>query len=267
MDPFDQLNPAYNSRTSFLGSFSFFKQDFYKTQYVYGFGRTEDVPYGHTTSILAGYQSLLGLKRPYLGFDAEKSFVHRRGNFYTLAFRIGAFPYKSKVEDATLLLSGNVFSKLKHYKKIMIRRTIDLDFTFVFGQRTNTLLDVNGTYGLEGFRADSVLGTKRFHGRYEMIFFTQWKIAGFKIAPMVFTDIALIAPKGKLFFYDKPFVGLGGGVRTRNENLVFGTIEFKGFYYLRTVENVSTFKLSVTTNLRIKYSGSFVRAPSFIVYN
>ncbi|MBA4056662.1 MAG: hypothetical protein C0490_18250, partial [Marivirga sp.] len=222
---YDQLNPAYNTRTSFLAEFTFFKQEFYKTQYVFGFGRTEDVPYGHTMSILGGWQSLLGLQRAYIGLDADKSFVHKRGNFYTLAARVGGFPYQGSLEDATILLSGKLFSKLEHHRRVMVRRTIDLDFTHVFNQRTNTLLDINNTFGLEGFRADSLLGTKRLHGRYEMIFFTNWKILGFKLAPIVFTDIAFVAPKDKIIFYDKPYAGLGTGIRTRNENLVFGTIE------------------------------------------
>lgn len=265
--PYEQSNPAFNSRTSFLGAFTLFNQEFYKTQYVYGFGRTEDIPYGETYSALVGWQSLLGLKRPYVGFDVDKSFVRREGNFYTLSMRIGAFPYKGEIEDATLLLSAQLFSKLRHYKRYMLRRTTNVDFTYVMNQRTNTLLDINGTYGLEGFRADSVLGTKRLHGRYELILFTPWRLLGFHFAPMMFVDLAFIAPKGKFFFDDKPYAGLGGGIRTRNENLVFGTIELKFHYFPRTIEDISSFKVSVATNLRIKYSASFVRAPSFIVYN
>jgi hypothetical protein len=264
---YDQLNPLYNSRTSFLGSFTFFKQDFYKTQYVYGFGRTEDVPYGQTMSLLAGWQRLMGIQRPYIGIDAEKSFVHRKGNFYTFTFRTGAFPYRDQLQDATILLSGRLFSKLKIHRRVMIRRSVDLDFTYVFNQKTNTLLDINNSFGIEGFLADSLLGTKRLHGRYEMIFYTNWKVLGFKMAPIVFTDLAFIAPKDELIFYDKPYLGLGTGIRTRNENLVFGTIELKFFYYPRTVEDMSNFKVTLTSNLRIKYSGSFVRPPSFIVYN
>lgn len=264
---YDQLNPLYNSRTSFLGSFTFFKQDFYKTQYVYGFGRTEDVPYGHIMSIIGGWQRLLGIQRPYFGIDAEKSFVHRRGNFYTLAFRTGAFPYNDQLQDATILLSGRLFSKLKYRKRVMIRRSIDLDFTYVFNQKTNTLLDINNSFGIDGFVADSLLGTKRLHGRYEMIIYTNWKVLGFKMAPIIFSDLAFIAPQDELIFYDKPYLGLGTGMRTRNENLVFGTIELKFFYYPRVVEDMSHFKVTLTSNLRIKYTGSFVRPPSFIVYN
>ncbi len=263
----DQADPLYNSRTSLLASFTFFKQDFYETQYVYGFGRTEDVPYGYTMSLLGGWERLLSAQRPYLGFDAEKSFVHSKGNFYTFIFRTGAFPYNRQLQDATILLAGRLFSKLKYHKRVMVRRSFDLDLTYVFNQKTNPLLDINNSFGLEGFVADSLYGTKRLHGRYEMVFFTKWKLLGFKMAPIVFADLAFLAPENKLLFYDKPYLGLGAGIRTRNENLVFGTIELKCFYYPRTVEDISNFKVSVTSNLRIKYSGSFVRAPSFIVYN
>lgn len=265
--PQDELNPAFNSRTSGLGAFTFFKQEFYKTQFVYGFGRTEDVPYGHTMSILAGWQNLLDLQRAYVGFDAEKSFVHAGGNFYTLLFRAGGFPYHGRWEDATLLLSGKLFSRLKTYKKFLIRQSADLDFTYVFNQRTNTLLDINYSYGIEGFRADSLLGTKRLHARYEIVLYSPWRVLGFRLAPIMFADIAMLAPKDKTLFHDLPYMGLGAGVRTRNENLVFGTIELKFFYYPRVVEDISQFKVSVTSNLRIKYSASFVKAPSFIVYN
>jgi hypothetical protein len=264
---YDLLNPLYNSRTSFLSSYAFFKQDFYKTQYVYGFGRTEDVPYGHNTSIIAGWQRLMGIQRPYFGVDAEKSLVRRKGNFYTLAIRAGAFPYKKQLQDATILLSGRLFSALKHRKRVMVRRSLDLDLTYVFNQQTNTLLDINNSFGIEGFAADSLLGTKRLHGRYEMVFYTNWKLLGFKMAPIVLTDLAFIAEEGKHMFYDKPYLGLGAGIRTRNENLVFGTIELKCFYYPRTVEDISNFRVSLTSNLRIKYSASFVRPPSFILYN
>jgi hypothetical protein len=263
----DAMNPAFNSRTFVLGQFTFFKQEFYKTQYVYGFGRTEDVPYGHNMSILAGWQNLLSLQRAYVGFDAEKSFVHSGGNFYTLSFRIGGFPYQGRWEDAALLLSGNLFSRLKQTKRFLIRQSVDLDFAYVFNQRTNTLLDINNTFGLEGFRADSLLGTKRLHAGYEIVLYSRWSILGFKLAPIMFADVGMIAPQDRTLFYDAPFFGLGTGIRTRNENLIFGTIELKFIYYPRTVEDINSFRVSITTRLRVKYSASFVKPPSLISYN
>jgi hypothetical protein len=264
---FERANPIFNTQTAALGAFTWFGQEFYKTQYVLGFGRTEDVPYGHSYSVLAGWQRLMGISRPYLGADIEKSFVRPKGNFYTFSLRMGAFPYKNSLEDATILLYGQLFSRLYHFKHFMLRRTITTDFTYVFNQRLNTLLDIRDSYGVEGFRADSVLGTKRLHARYETTLFTPWKFLGFHFAPLAFVDIAFLAPKGKLLWHDAPYMALGAGVRTRNENLVFGTIELKMFYYPRTAEDMSSFKIQVTSNLRFKYSATFVKAPTFITYN
>jgi len=263
----DIMNPTFNSRTFVLGQFTFFKQEFYKTQYVYGFGRTEDVPYGHNMSLLAGWQNLLSLQRAYVGFDAEKSFFHSGGNFYTLSFRIGGFPYQGRWEDAALLLSGDLFSRLKQTKRFLIRQSVVLDFAYVFNQRTNTLLDINNTFGLEGFRADSLLGTKRLHAGYEIVLYSRWSVLGFKLAPIMFADVGMIAPQDRTLFYDAPFFGLGTGIRTRNENLIFGTIELKFIYYPRTVEDINSFRVSITTRLRVKYSASFVKPPSLISYN
>lgn len=264
---YDRMNPVFNTQTAALGAFTLFRQDFYKTQYVYGFGRTEDIPYGHSYAALVGWQRLMGLSRAYVGVDVVKSFVRPKGNFYTVSVRTGAFPYKGNLEDATVLLSGELFSRLYHYRRFMLRRTVAADFTYVFNQRTNTLLDIRDSYGLEGFRADSVLGTKRLHARYETTLYTPWKFLGFHFAPLLFVDVAMLAPSGKLLWYEAPYMCLGTGIRTRNENLVFGTVELKVFYYTRAPEDMSTFKIQVTTNLRIKYSASFVSAPSFITYN
>src|SRR5258706_491651 len=83
---------------------------------------------------LAGWESLLGLSRPYLGFDLDKSFFHKGGNFYTTSLRVGAYPYHGRFEDATILVSGQLFSKLKYHKRFMIRHETDIDFTYVFNQ-------------------------------------------------------------------------------------------------------------------------------------
>jgi hypothetical protein len=61
--------------------------------------------------------------------------------------------------------------------------------------------------------------------------------------------------------------GTSGGIRMRNENLIFGTIEFRAFYFPKIVPGVDPVSFKVTTNVRIKYSGSFVRPPEFVRYN
>ena len=262
----EQDRPLYNDQTFVLGSVTFFKQDFYTTRYIYGFGRTEDVPYGHHVSLTAGWGRQLGIARPYLGLEAEKSLVTKFGEFYTVGLRAGGFTNNGGIEDATLLLSGSLTSRLIPQGDFLFRQTIKVDYTRVYKQRTSIPLDINNEFGLQYFRADSLWGTKRFNIHTETIAFSPWKLLGFRFAPFAFGQMAMISNNEHSIF-DKPYFGFGGGVRTRNENLIFGTVELRVIYYPRTVEDISSFNVRVTSNLRIKYTGSFVRAPGFVRYN
>ena len=59
------------------------------------------------------------------------------------------------------------------------------------------------------------------------------------------------------------FPAVGGGVRTRNENLIFGTIEARFTWLPRTLYGVNNFTLRLSSNLRLKFTGSFVDPPWF----
>ncbi len=257
----------YSNQSAVLGSVTFFNQDFYTAQYIYGFGRTEDVPYGHRITLTGGWTRLMGLSRTYVGFEAEKSIVSKIGEFYNVGMRSGSFLNDGTFEDATFMVSGSVLSRLIPKGQFLFRQSVSADFTRVLRQRASTPLDINDEFGLQYFRADSLWGTKRFHIQSETIAFSPWQFLGFRFAPFAFAEMALIANDHQSIFHDKPYFGLGGGVRTRNENLIFGTVELRVIYFPRTVEDISSFTVRVTGNLRVKYSAGFVRAPELVRYN
>jgi hypothetical protein len=263
----EQQRPLYNDQTFVLASATFFRQDFYTARYIYGFGRTEDVPYGHNVSATMGWTRQRGIKRPYFAVEGEKSLVTRLGEFYTLGLRAGGYAYDNRVEDATVLVSGSLTSRLIPRGQFLFRQSFQLDYTRVFRQRTSVPLDINNEFGLQYFRADSLWGTKRFHILSETLAFTPWELIGFRFAPFAFGEMAMISGNDRSIFSDKPYFGFGGGIRTRNENLIFGTVELRVIYYPKTTEDISSLNIRVTSNLRIKYSGGFVRAPGFVRYN
>lgn len=265
--PREQERLLYSDQRFVLASATFFKRNFYTARYIYGFGRTEDVPYGHNVSLTGGWTRQRGIDRPYLGIEAEKSLVSRLGEFYTFGVRAGGFMENAGLEDATLLLSGEITSRLIPQGLFLFRQAIKLDYTRVFRQRTSIPLDINNEFGLQYFRADSLFGTKRFNIHSETIAFSPWQFLGFRFAPFTFGEMAMISGDEESIFSDKPFFGFGGGIRTRNENLIFGTVELRFVYYPRTIEDISAFNIRVTTNLRIKYSAGFVKAPDFVRYN
>ncbi|MDE5695520.1 MAG: hypothetical protein K2H77_06075, partial [Alistipes sp.] len=60
----------------------------------------------------------------------------------------------------------------------------------------------------------------------ETVFFTPWQPLGFRIAFFGFADFGLIGYSPNAFRNDF-FASLGGGVRIKNERLIFSTIQIR----------------------------------------
>ncbi|MEP6595636.1 MAG: hypothetical protein ABJA71_06800, partial [Ginsengibacter sp.] len=58
----------YANLSGVLGSLTFYRQNFYKTQYIYGFGRSEDIPEGLNLTLTAGYTKKQNRLRSFIGF-------------------------------------------------------------------------------------------------------------------------------------------------------------------------------------------------------
>ena len=264
--PIEALNPIYNNKTYVLGQFTFFHQNFYKTRYIYGFGRTEDVPYGQTISLLGGWVKQLNFNRLYVGTDLERSVANRKGDFYQYALRTEAYRYKHEFQDISFLLSASINTRLYVHRRVKLRQYVRASYTEIFKPTINLPLLLNNDFGVKGLKSDSVRGVKRLGLHAETVFYTNWKLLGFRFAPLTFSDIAFMSKKNQHVFYNEPYYGIGVGIRTRNENLVFGTIEARCTFYPRK-EDGEYIRLSIRSNLRIKYSGSLVKPPDLIKYN
>jgi Outer membrane protein/protective antigen OMA87 len=84
----------YEDRVSLLSQLTLFRQDFYKTKYVLGFGRTEDVAYGYRISFTGGWEKEQNRKRPYLAADLYWNHVNDNGTFYTYGAKIASYFYQ-----------------------------------------------------------------------------------------------------------------------------------------------------------------------------
>ena len=99
------------------------------------------------------------------------------------------------------------------------------------------------------------------------VFYNTWKLVGFSFAPFSFANFTYLKTQGKDFQTGDIFMAIGGGVRTRNENLVFGTIELKAYYYPRTTTNTNQWNITVNSNIIFKYNSQLINRPDFIKVN
>jgi hypothetical protein len=267
--PQEEMNVLYNNEQYVLGSFTFYNQNFYRTKYVYGFGRTEDIPYGTRMSLTLGQTKQINRVRPYVGAEIERSIFQKSGDFMEYSLRAGGYQHEHELQDVTVQVTANLFSRLMIFKGIKIRQSLGAGYATILNRNFEPLLRIDNDFGIQRFRSDSAIGTQRLGLAFETVVYIRPTLFGFHFAPFVFADMAMVAPKNYTLIRQKPYFGIGGGVRTRNENLIFGTVELRMYYFPRIPpnEDFSKFRITLSSNLRVKYSSSFVKAPALIRYN
>lgn len=270
----EDFNPSYTNITGILGSFSVFKQNFTRTNFIYGFGRNEDVPEGFRAAVVLGWinkkDSLQNdfRKRPYYAFEGERSHFNTKGFFSNYTFRIGGYTYRGKWEDVDILFDIDHFTrKQKLSGEWYYRQFYSLSISRQLSPTLNLPLFLNSQYGLPYFSNGDIRADFRCSAKTEAVFYNLHKYWGFRIAPFIFGGLGLIKETNASFSKSDLYSAIGAGVRTRNESLVFGTIELKAFYFPRTVGDMSNFRWELGSNIRFKYSNILVRKPDFILAN
>lgn len=257
----------YADLTGILGSISLFRQDFYKTQYVYGFGRNEDVPEGLDVAVTTGWTNKNRRVRPYMGLDLQLNYFTRKSNYFNYTLRLGGYSYKNKYEDVNILGNVEFFTRLRQLNRKWKQRTfITAGITTQINKELNEPLLLESQFGLSEYENIFLGGDHRFTVKAETVFFNDWSLALFRFAPFVFANAAVLLPETTLT-NRKLYSTVGGGIRSRNESLVFGTLELRVFYFPRKNFNGDAFRIDFNTNVKFKYSSQSIRKPQFIVVN
>jgi hypothetical protein len=259
----DYYDYRYTNKRYVLGEFTWYKINFYETNYIYGFGVTEDLPVGYSRKITAGPSKIDSLNRFYLGYQYDHWLVNKQGNYFNYTIALGTNYYKKTFQDNSLLFNLNWMSRLFSFKKFKVRQNAGISYAGIGNYKAYDQLRINNEYGLQKFNTDSAYGSQRLTIGIETVIFTRWEILGFKIGFFAFGKNSLLAPQGKSLFEGTNYPAIGGGFRTRNENLIFGTIEGRVTWFPRTIENINTISFSLSSNIRIKFPESFVQAPWF----
>ncbi|HRE63281.1 MAG TPA: hypothetical protein PKU77_05805, partial [Ferruginibacter sp.] len=261
-------NYQYADINGVLLSYSIYKQNFYRTNFIYGFGRNEDVPKGLKASLIGGFTNKQGDRRAYYGTEAEWSFFNKAGCLYSYTLRTGGFVGKDGFEDIDLLLNINHFSKLFTLSKHWLNRSyLTVNYTRQINARLNEPLFLDSDFGLPYYRRGVLEGKMRAAIKGESVFYHMQKFLAFRFAPFVFADLGILQEVGKPYSKTNGYPVLGAGIRTRNENLVLGTMELKGFYIPRPIDGMKGWRVEVGTNLRFRYNSNFIRKPDFVSPN
>lgn len=215
----------------FLVSAALSIQKYTKANLIYGYGRTEDIPYGALLKITAGREFNEFKQRTYVG--GEVSFaksVRSLGYFYTYG-GLSTYLNKNHTEQGVLSLGVNYFSNLLYLGTAKIRNFVNVQYTRGFGRYTNEYLKFINDNGFTGFKNDTVNGTQRLSVSLESVLFSHVNLYGFRFAFFGFTDFSFLSGTNEMLGRGYGLSSIGVGVRIRNDNLVFNTLQIRISYF------------------------------------
>ena len=263
-----QLDRNYrNLKADFL-SYTLVTQSVYRTRYLYGLGRYEDLPIGQSLTWTTGRYKIEQDRSVYLGFKFEQYKLSKKENYTHIIANIASSYINKSIQDIRFLSSLEQFSKLKYLSNgYGYRQIINLSFTQTLKNKYNEALRINSIYGIPQLNKEQIKGGTRMSANWETVLYNNRPILGFKSAPFVFGNLTYIRTMGDPILKGDVYSAIGSGMRIRNENLVFGTIELKGCYFPRTNQQLSPWNFSLITNLRYKYNSNIVEKPNYVEIN
>ncbi len=257
----------FSDITGVLTSFSLFRQDFYKVQYIFGFGRNEDVPEGIDISLSTGYIKKQNISRHYLGLNFERFYFTLKNNYLNVTARADGYLHHKRIEDINVLTNISYINRLKSLSAKWKQRTfVSAGITKQINSLLNEPLLLESEFGLPEFRNGFVWGNVRATLKAESVFYAPGTFMFFRFAPFVFYNSSYFKARDK-DASGKLFTSVGAGVRTRNESLIFGTLELKAYYFPRKNFNNGNYHIVFSSNLKFKYNTQDIKRPEFIRIN
>lgn len=257
-------DPIYNDRHYYLGQFLIFKQDFFKSRQFFGFGRTEDIPYGYSAGLSAGWENWTGRKRFYTGLEAEKYWHTKFNGLLSAAIGVSSFWQRNVSEDAVIHANVSYYSKLMRLRSWQWRQFTSVDY---LGNPNNYFykpLGINLENGIWGFRHTRINGYHRLNVRSESVFYSNWKVYGFKFNWFASIEASQLSHKENFLLKNPVYTGFGLGLRIRNENLNLNTLKLASYFYPNPPPGARRLFLEVTTVVDFRFDIFAMRAPSFL---
>ena len=215
----------------YLGSVTLSMQKFYKTNLIYGYGRTEDIPYGGIITLTGGKEVNEFKLRYYAGmYAATGHSISPVGYFYTSG-GISTFFNNGHTEQGMFLLRSTWFSNLWHAGTFKIRNFIMADYTRGFDRNKDEHLFYNTDDGFSGFSNDSVGGAQRLSINLESVLFSPANLYGFRFSFFAFGGLGYLFGTNEFVHQGEFLSAVGLGVRIRNDNLVFKTFQVRIGYF------------------------------------
>ena len=221
-------HPALHDQDLLLFGAGLYREKFLTANLIYGFGSDEYLATGYKAEVVSGYRWGEFGDEIYVGLN------YMTGGFRSVGYIMGGLSLGSYVDCRSGAWNRNAvdvdlrwFSNLFLLRRSRMRQFLMLNYTQGWNRGSGNDESIRFTRrnGLQALD-EQVIGTSRAVLNTETVFFTPWQPLGFRIAFFGFADFGSIGYSPNIFRNDF-FASLGGGLRIKNERLIFNTIQIR----------------------------------------
>lgn len=263
------LNPLYHNRDLLLVGFGYSRKNYFQSNMVYGYGRTEDIAYGFKNEIVGGieWSEQLG-QRYYLGLSGKWGDQTRIG-YLEAGVSAGTFFTKNgAMQQSNINGYVRYFSPLIATRRSYLRQFVTLESSMGFNrlEGEHEALKYERWAGIRGLGSNMhVKGYNRLTLSAETVYFAPIYLYHFRFAFFGFGDIGWLGDNANHF--KNPFTGaIGLGVRIKNERLIFNNIQIRVGYAFNRPTDVGYSYFGVSNEQTVSDANFSPKRPTTVPY-
>lgn len=263
------INPYYHNRTTWLLSVGVARQNYFQGNMIYGYGRTEDIPYGYKIDATIGLQwSEFHGRRYYFSGSINWGDMTKIGYFNTTVaaatFMNDDREYYQGQVSAQLRYFSPLFRIGTHYIRQFLNVSAIWGFNRYIGERE--VITYTDFANIRGMRNDvQSMGYNRFTIGSESVLFTPVFFYHFRFAFNVWGDFGWLGYKSNMFA-NQFASALGIGVRIKNERLIFNSISIRVGFSLKRPDHSRFNPFEITSEQSLKLNGFAPTEPKIQEY-
>ena len=257
----------FHNRFLAIAGIGYSQRQYFKDQLIFGYGRTEDIPYGMAAELLAGYEWGEFYNRSYLGARFSRGgYLGLFGYFYA-SLKTEGFLVGQRSEQGLFRTDFGYISNLIDRNRWKFRQFITFNYTKGFNRFDNEFIDINDHNGIRGLASNTLRGTQRLLLNFETVAFTPLNLLDFRLALFGFADLGLINDGKRDIFKEEPQKGFGIGFRIRNDNLTFNALEIRLAYYPNVPIGLKDIALHLSGNPGFRFNDFFITEPQTGIFH
>ncbi|MHB9031183.1 MAG: hypothetical protein ACYC9O_20645 [Candidatus Latescibacterota bacterium] len=222
----------YHDVRHYIGNIAFIQHRYYRTNLLYSFGRTENIPYGFLANLTSGRVGDHFRPRWYVAATLAAGNRIEGLGYGAGKLSFSGSPGGGHIDLGILKLQTLYFTDILHLGDFRFRQFLKTEYTTGINRFSDDSIDFTAGESIRGVGYNHmVTGTQRLLLSLDTVAFTPWKAHGFTFALFTFADVDIIGSIHNVIFKQNYYSGLGLGVRIHSETIGIETVQVRFAWY------------------------------------